>query len=90
MLCYSASQPLWCKGDLYNVCLHTLLPVYSDYRYTMVWAMGSMSAAHIYRMMTDYGGWSLDFTGPLMIIVQKVTLVAFALHDGKSTGPPTP
>ena len=55
----------------------------------MVWAMGSMSAAHIYRMMTDYGGWSLDFTGPLMIIVQKVTLVAFALHDGKSTGPPT-
>ncbi|XP_064382584.1 lysophospholipid acyltransferase 6-like [Halichondria panicea] len=59
------------------------LPATVVQRYTMVWAMGSMSAAHIYRMMTDYGGWSLDFTGPLMIIVQKVTLVAFALHDGK-------
>ncbi|XP_064382586.1 lysophospholipid acyltransferase 2-like [Halichondria panicea] len=59
------------------------LPATVVQRYTMVWAMGSMSAAHIYRMMTDYGGWTLDFTGPLMIIVQKVTLVAFALHDGK-------
>ncbi len=49
----------------------------------MVWAMGCMSAAHLYRMMTDYGGWSLDFTGPLMLIVQKVTLVAYALHDGE-------
>ena len=50
----------------------------------MVWAMGSMSTAHIYRMMTDFGGWHLDFTGPLMILVQKITLVAFALHDGES------
>ncbi len=55
----------------------------SVYRYTMVWAMGCMSAAHLYRTMTDYGGWSVDFTGPLMIIVQKVTLVAYALHDGE-------
>ena len=49
----------------------------------MVWAMGSVSAAHYYRLVTDYGGWHLDFTGPLMIIVQKITLVAYALHDGE-------
>jgi len=48
----------------------------------MIWAMGSVSAAHVYRMTNDYGGWTLDFTGPLMILVQKVTLVAYALHDG--------
>ena len=53
-------------------------------RYTMVWAMGSMSVAHLYRIATDYGGWSLDFTGPLMLMVQKVTLVAYALHDGET------
>jgi len=50
----------------------------------MVWAMGSMSAAHIYRMATDFGGWHLDFTGPLMVMVQKITLLAYALHDGKA------
>lgn len=32
-------------------------------RYSMVWAMGSISTAHIYRMITDYGGFHLDFTG---------------------------
>ena len=33
------------------------------HRFTMVWAMGSLCASHFYRMMTDYGGWHLDFTG---------------------------
>ena len=31
--------------------------------YTMVWALGCVSAAHVYRMITDYEGWHLDFTG---------------------------
>ena len=31
--------------------------------YTMLFAMVSMSVAHVYRMMVDYGGWHLDFTG---------------------------
>ena len=34
-----------------------------DDSYTMVWMLMCMSAAHIYRMMTDYGGYHLDFTG---------------------------
>ena len=37
--------------------------VFYTYRSTMVWAMGSLCVSHIYRMMTDYGGWHLDFTG---------------------------
>jgi lysophospholipid acyltransferase 1/2 len=56
-------------------------------RYTMVWVMGSLSVAHIYRTLTDYGGYHLDFSGPLMIIVQKLSLVAFAVHDGKGGNP---
>ena len=70
----------------------------------MVWAMGSLCAAHYYRLVTDYGGWHLDFTGylvfrsifpvspdmfliyssPLMLIIQKLTMVAYAIHDGRS------
>ncbi|KAL5493207.1 hypothetical protein EMCRGX_G014354 [Ephydatia muelleri] len=67
-----------------GVCYAMLLLVPSKvvHIYTIVFAMASMSAAHIYRMMVDYGGWHLDFTGPLMLIVQRVTLTAFALHDG--------
>eukprot|EP00731_Ephydatia_muelleri_P010967 Em0005g1553a len=67
-----------------GVCYAMLLLVPSKvvHVYTIVFAMASMSAAHIYRMMVDYGGWHLDFTGPLMLMVQRVTLTAFALHDG--------
>jgi len=50
--------------------------------YTMGWALSCICVAHFYRLLTDFGGYHLDFTGPLMILVQKVTLVAFALHDG--------
>ena len=29
----------------------------------MLWAMGSIATAHVYRVATDYGGFHLDFTG---------------------------
>ncbi len=32
-------------------------------RCTMALASGSLSAAHLYRTLTDFGGWHLDFTG---------------------------
>ena len=31
--------------------------------YSMIYAMLGLSAGHIYRMVTDYGGYKLDFTG---------------------------
>ena len=48
-----------------GVCYAMLLLVPSKvvHVYTIVFAMASMSVAHIYRMMVDYGGWHLDFTG---------------------------
>lgn len=49
----------------------------------MLWVMGTMSAAHLYRTLTDFGGYHLDFSGPLMILVQKLSFVAFAVHDGQ-------
>ncbi|XP_060574529.1 lysophospholipid acyltransferase 2-like isoform X2 [Ruditapes philippinarum] len=47
-------------------------------------AMGYLAWCHIHRMILDYGGYTLDITGPLMISVQKITVVAFGLNDGKN------
>ncbi|XP_033727624.1 uncharacterized protein LOC117316955 [Pecten maximus] len=44
--------------------------------------MGYASIMHIYRLYYDFFGFSLDVTGPLMLMTQKCTSVAFALHDG--------
>jgi len=49
----------------------------------LVWSMIYLSACHLYRQAYDYGGYTLDITGPLMIQTQKITSLAFALHDGR-------
>jgi len=41
------------------VYLHALI----SHSYTMIWMLTCISAAHIYRLITDYGGYHLDFTG---------------------------
>ncbi|XP_065897965.1 lysophospholipid acyltransferase 6-like [Dysidea avara] len=69
---------------------YTLLLVISPnvvQKYTMIWMLVCVSAAHVYRMITAYGDYKVDFTGPLMIIVQRTTYVAFALHDGMAHQP---
>ncbi|KAJ8893811.1 hypothetical protein PR048_006412 [Dryococelus australis] len=45
-------------------------------------ALVYLSCIHIYRQIYDYGSYTLDITGPLMVITQKVTSLAFSLHDG--------
>lgn len=48
----------------------------------MVVAMAYLSCIHIHRQYYDYGSYSVDITGPLMIITQKVVSLAFSIHDG--------
>lgn len=48
----------------------------------MIVALLYLSCIHLHRMIYDYGSYSLDITGPLMIITQKVTSLAFSIHDG--------
>lgn len=43
-----------------------------------------LSCIHLHRLYYDYGSSTIDITGPLMIITQKVTSLAFSLHDGLS------
>ncbi|MCP9265185.1 Membrane-bound O-acyltransferase domain-containing protein 2 [Dirofilaria immitis] len=51
-----------------------------------LFAMGYLIFIHWYRwyILTIY---SVDITGPMMILVQKLTVLAFSLHDAVLTGP---
>ncbi|KAG8308480.1 Lysophospholipid acyltransferase 1 [Homalodisca vitripennis] len=51
-------------------------------RLVLVVSMFYLSCIHIHRQIYDYGSLSLDVTGPLMVIVQKVTSLACSLNDG--------
>ncbi|XP_058810867.1 lysophospholipid acyltransferase 6 isoform X2 [Phymastichus coffea] len=41
-----------------------------------------LSCIHFHRQMYDYGSCTLDVTAPLMVITQKVTSLAYSVHDG--------
>ncbi len=49
---------------------------------TMV-AIAILSYFHIYRMVVDYMGWSLDVSGALMLLTAKYSMFAFDLSDGR-------
>ncbi|KAI1283130.1 Lysophospholipid acyltransferase 1 [Halotydeus destructor] len=51
-------------------------------RVTMLVAFMYLSKVHLMRMIYDYGGYILDITGPAMIATQKITSLAFNIHDG--------
>jgi hypothetical protein len=55
---------------------------HSMQRMVLVVALAYLSCIHLHRQMYDYGSYTLDITGPLMVITQKVTSLAFSLHDG--------
>ncbi|XP_076456684.1 lysophospholipid acyltransferase 6-like [Babylonia areolata] len=48
----------------------------------MAYCMIYLSVAHLFRQYYDYGGYTLDITGPMMIQTMKLTSLAFALSDG--------
>lgn len=48
----------------------------------MVVALTYLSCIHLHRQYNSNGAYTLDITGPLMIITQKVTSLAFSIHDG--------
>lgn len=51
-------------------------------RGVMIVAMAYLLSIHLLRQIYDDGSHTLDITGPLMIITQKVTSLAFSIHDG--------
>ncbi|XP_044282364.1 lysophospholipid acyltransferase 1 isoform X3 [Varanus komodoensis] len=53
------------------------------HRYSFIVAMGYLTLCHISRIyIFHYGILTTDFSGPLMIVTQKITTLAFQVHDG--------
>lgn len=50
--------------------------------FVLVTALFYLSCVHLHRQMYDYASYTLDITGPLMVITQKVTSLAYNVHDG--------
>ncbi|XP_076008707.1 lysophospholipid acyltransferase 1 [Genypterus blacodes] len=72
-----ASYLIITKADINNV-----------HRYSMVMAMGYLTLCQVGRVFIfKYGILSTDFSGPLMIVTQKITTLAFQLHDGMCKKP---
>lgn len=45
--------------------------------------LGYISLSHLYRAYVDYMGWSLDFTGPQMVLTIKLSSFAYNVWDGR-------
>uniref|UniRef100_A0A4W4DR68 Membrane bound O-acyltransferase domain containing 1 n=1 Tax=Electrophorus electricus TaxID=8005 RepID=A0A4W4DR68_ELEEL len=58
--------------------------------YSLIVALGYLTACQVSRVFIfNYGILSTDFSGPLMMITQKITTVAFQVHDGKNVAFPS-
>ncbi|KAM9783272.1 lysophospholipid acyltransferase 1 [Neosynchiropus ocellatus] len=66
-----------------NYLIVVLADVNHVHRISMVVTMGYLTACQVSRVFIfSYGILSTDFSGPLMIVSQKITSLAFQLHDG--------
>ncbi|XP_072263649.1 lysophospholipid acyltransferase 2 isoform X2 [Pyxicephalus adspersus] len=53
------------------------------HKFCFVFALGYLTLCQIARVyIFDYGQYSADFSGPMMIITQKITSLAFEVRDG--------
>ncbi|XP_045440278.1 lysophospholipid acyltransferase 1 isoform X9 [Pipistrellus kuhlii] len=68
---------LMCYGILVTASVSNI------HRYSFFVAMGYLTICHISRIyIFHYGILTTDFSGPLMIVTQKITTLAFQVHDG--------
>lgn len=68
---------LACYGVMLKASVHNV------HRYTMILSVGYLTVCQVSRVFIfNYGILSTDFSGPLMIITQKITSLAFQVHDG--------
>lgn len=52
-------------------------------RYVSLLAMSILAFGHLYRQITDYLGWTLDWTLVAMVTTQKVMGLAYNVQDGQ-------
>nr|XP_031540902.1 lysophospholipid acyltransferase 2 [Vicugna pacos] len=66
-----------------SYCIMVIIGVENMHKYCFVFALGYLTVCQISRVyIFDYGQYSADFSGPMMIITQKITSLACEIHDG--------
>ncbi|XP_023560573.1 lysophospholipid acyltransferase 2 isoform X2 [Octodon degus] len=66
-----------------SYCIMIIIGVESMHKYCFVFALGYLTVCQVTRVyIFDYGQYSADFSGPMMIITQKITSLAYEIHDG--------
>lgn len=82
---FSLGEYSWIHSLVTAMISYTLLSILPHgiaHKAVFVFAMGYLSVGHIYRMYTDWSGWTLDFSGPQMILTIKLTTIAMDYYDG--------
>jgi lysophospholipid acyltransferase len=85
---FSLGEYSWIHSLMVSMISYTLLSLLPHgiaHKAVFVFALGHLSACHIYRMYEDWSGWSLDFTGPQMILTIKLTTLSVDYYDGNRT-----
>jgi len=72
---------LACLSSISYAILLTASPRIS-HKLVLITSLLYLSLVHIKRQVYSYSSYTLDISGPLMILTQKVTSLAFSLHDG--------
>lgn len=62
--------------------LMNVLPRNQQNKAVFVFVMAYLSGSHIYRMITNFGGWDMDITTYTMILTAKLSALAFCYRDG--------
>ncbi|OQR68383.1 membrane-bound O-acyltransferase domain-containing protein 2-like [Tropilaelaps mercedesae] len=82
------------KHMFYQTTLSYLLMVFCPMetlpKATLFVNLGYQSVMHALRMYYDYEGYTLDITGALMMLTQRLTSLAFSLRDGQQPEKCTP
>ena len=58
------------------------LPRKQQNKFVFVFVLAYLSGSHIYRMITNFGGWDMDITTYTMILTAKLSALAFCFSDG--------
>lgn len=59
-----------------------LLPRNFQHKAVFAFVMLYLSCSHIYRMITNFGGWEMDITTYTMILTAKLSALAYCYKDG--------
>uniref|UniRef100_A0A1I7XV25 MBOAT family protein n=1 Tax=Heterorhabditis bacteriophora TaxID=37862 RepID=A0A1I7XV25_HETBA len=81
--CFGRAVKHLLANCLVSYALMYLAPSKHVHILVFIFSMGYLMVIHFYRWLI-LSAYYLDITGPIMVAVQKITTLAFSLHDGRA------